>query len=266
MRVMFRPAILALLFALCAVCAASGQSFFNYWSRCTDLKIPPERRIGYCTRLLDNGGGPNSEIAVLTVLGGLYREEHDYANAIQSYTRAVGYEALGVAEKRETVVSPGSQMSLPTASALVGALEGRAEAYALTAKPDLALADVAEIFKLDPDAAAPYAIRCRIRAVLKSDLDKAAADCAEAVKRDPKDTQALGAAGLLQYRLGHLKDAGADFDRALAVSPKLAGALYVRGVIALKNGDAATGNADIAAAKAQDPNIADSFSDLGIVP
>ena len=245
---------------------ARGQSAFNYWARCTDVKLSPERRIDYCTRLLDNGGGPNSEIAVLTVLGGLYRDMHQYAKAIDSYTRALGYEALGVSDSHQSTEAPGSAISMPTAGALAGVLEGRAEVYALTGRADLAMADIAHIFRLQPDVASSYAIRCRIRAILKTDLDKALADCGQAAKLAPKDTQVLGAAGFLQYQLGHLKEAKTDFDQALTVSPRLAGALYMRGIVELHDGNSTAGSADIAAATQQDPAIAASFSDLGIKP
>jgi tetratricopeptide (TPR) repeat protein len=257
---------LALFFAVGGAYAALAQSAFNYWGRCTDAKLTPERRIDYCTRLLDNGGGPDSEISVLTVLGGLYRDMHQYAKAIDAYTRALGYEALGVSDTKESVESPGSTISMPSSTALIGALEGRAEVYAISGQPDKALADTAHIFRLAPDAATSWAIRCRIRAIMKTNLDKAGADCAQAMKLDPKNTQVLGAAGLLQFQLGNMKDATTDFDRALGISPNLAGALYMRGVIELHGGNGAAGNADIAAATAQDPAIADSFSDLGIHP
>jgi tetratricopeptide (TPR) repeat protein len=149
---------------------------------------------------------------------------------------------------------------------LVGALEGRAEVYALTGQRDPALADTAHVFRLAPDAATSYAIRCRTRGILKADLDKALADCSQALKLDAKNTQVLGAAGFLQYQLGHMKDATTYFDQALAISPRLAGALYMRGIIELHGNDSAAGNTDIAAATGQNPAIADSFSDLGINP
>jgi tetratricopeptide (TPR) repeat protein len=243
-----------------------AQSFFNNWGRCTDTKLPPEKRADYCKRMLNSGGGPDSEIVVLTVLGSLYRDMHQYPEAIDSYSRAIGYEALGVSDIHQSTQSPGSTISIPTSGALVGALEGRAEVYALTGRRDLALADADHIFRLAPEAANSYAIRCRIRAMLKIELDKALGDCGAAMKLEPKNTQVLGAFGLLQYQFGHLKDAAADFDEALAISPRLAGALYMRGVIELHGGNSTAGNADIAAAEQQDTAIAASFADLGIRP
>lgn len=256
--------LLVLAAAAMAAVAGSAAAQFNSWARCNNPRLAPDRRIDFCQRLLSNGGGPNSEVTVLTVLGSVYRNLHQYDKAIASYTKALQYEALGVADNRETVISPGSSIALPTAGALAAALEGRAEVYALTGKGELALADAAHIFQLLPDAATSYAERCRIRAILKSDFDKAQADCGEAQKLAANDTQALGAAGYLQFRMGHLKEAEADFDKVLAISPTLPGALYMRGVIRLKSGDAAGGNADIAAAKNKNPAIADSFSDIGV--
>jgi tetratricopeptide (TPR) repeat protein len=261
-----RALVFGIGFAFAGGFAASAQGSFNNWSRCTDTRIPPERRIGYCGRLLNSGGGPNSEITVLTALGSIYRDMHRYSEAIDAYTRALSYEALGVSDSHQETEAPGSAISIPTSGALIGALEGRAEVYALSGKHDLALADSDHIFRLAPQAANSYAVRCRIRAMLKSELDKALGDCSAAVKLEPRNTQVLGASGLLQYQLGHLKDAADDFDQTLKISPKLAGALYMRGLVELHSGNSAAGNADIAAAKDQNPNIAKSFADFGVTP
>jgi tetratricopeptide (TPR) repeat protein len=231
-----------------------------------DVKDPPARRIESCTRLVDEGGGPDSEIAALAELGGLYRGLHQYAQAIEAYSRALGYEALGVSDTHGDLILPGQSVSLPSSRLLIVALEGRAEVYALSRRPDLALADMEHVFKLAPDSATSYAARCRIRAIIKTDLDKALADCEEAAKLAPKDTQVLGAAGFLQYRLGHLKEALADFGTVLNDNPKLAGALYMRGVIRLRSGDTAAGNADIAEANDEYPGIEANFADLGVTP
>jgi tetratricopeptide (TPR) repeat protein len=259
-----RAGMLALL--IVSSSPALSQIFVYDQAHCTDVKLPPERRIESCTRLLEDGGGPDREIAALAALGGLYRGLHQYAQAIDSYSRAVGYEALGVADAQGGLVLPGQPVSLPSASWLIVALEGRAEVYALTGRPDLALADMAHVFKLAPDSAASYAARCRIWTIIKTGLDKALADCDEAMKLAPKDTQVLGTVGLLQYQLGHLKEAAADFGAVLNDNPKLAGALYMRGVIRLRSGDAAGGNADIAEASEEYPGIEANFADLGVTP
>ena len=265
-EIQVRAAIVGIALLCSSSYAALSQGAFNNWARCTNTNISPDNRINYCKRLLNSGGGPDSEITVLTVLGSLYREMHDYPAALDSYSRAAGFEALGVSDIHQVTHAPGSAISIPTSGALIGALEGRAEVYALTGKPDLALADAEHIFRLAPDAANSYAIRCRVRTLLKLDLAKAQSDCTQAAKLEPKNTQVLGASGLLLYQLGNLKDAQADFDQALSISPKLAGALYMRGVIENRRGNKEAGAADIAAARNEDPDIASSFADLGVAP
>jgi hypothetical protein len=143
-----RVGALAAALAVLVPTAGRTQSLFNNWGRCTDVRLAPERRVEYCTRLLDSGGGPGSEAAALTLLGGNYRDMHEHTKALDAYSRALGYESLGVSDSREDVISPGSTISMPTAALLIGALEGRAEVYVLTGRRDLALADLAHIFKL----------------------------------------------------------------------------------------------------------------------
>jgi tetratricopeptide (TPR) repeat protein len=252
-----RHLILAAVLVLGAATPALPQSWFDNWGRCTNVKLPPDRRIGYCSRLIYNGGGPNHEIAVFVTLGGIYRDQHQYPKALDFYNRAMAYESIGTSKHDEALVSP---------DALIGALVARSELYAMTGQHDLALADAAHILQLASDQAAAYAERCKLRAIMKVELDQAEADCSEAMKRDPRNTQALDAAGLLQFRMGNLKQAAADYDAALGLDGRLLGALYMRGIIKLRNGDTAGGNADIATAKDGDPALAGRFADMGISP
>ncbi len=252
-----RTFTLAAMLAVCMWSPASPQGGFDSWARCANARLPSEKRIAYCTRVLDQGGVPNGDIAVLVMLGGIYRDLHQHAQAIQFYSRAVGYEAQGTSRYDHSLASP---------VALVGAYGARAETYAATGQHDLAMADAAAIFRLVPDSAAPYAFRCHIRAVMKAELDAALADCKEAARRDGRDTQVLDATGFVQFRLGHLKDAAADYDAALARNSRLAGALFMRGIIKLRDGDAPGGNADIVAAKDIEPAIADRFAEYGVTP
>src|ERR1700691_5718266 len=140
-----RTLTLAAMFALGVVIPAWPQSGFDSWSRCVNTKLPPQKRIAYCTRVLDQGGVPNGDIAVLVMLGGIYRDLHQYAQAIQFYSRAVGYEAQGTSRYDHSLASP---------EALIGAYGARAETYAVTGQHELAMADAAAIFRLVPDSAA----------------------------------------------------------------------------------------------------------------
>jgi tetratricopeptide (TPR) repeat protein len=256
-RVSIPLMVLGTIVTVLAATDAWSLSLFDNWGRCRNARLQPDRRVAYCSRLINNGGGANSEIVVFTILGGVYRAMHRYGKAIESYTRALGYRSVGVSSSDRLLASP---------DALTAALDGRAEVYALTGQRELALADTAQIFELAPGAAASFATRCRIRAIMNSEPDKAAGDCSEAMKRDAKNTKVLGTVGYLQFRLGHLKEAAADFNAALNVDPKLAGALYMRGVIKRRNGDTAGGNADIAAATEQNVTIAANFADIGVSP
>ena len=245
------------MFALGIASPAWPQSGFDSWARCANARLPSEKRVAYCTRVLGAGGVPNGEIAVLVMLGGIYRDMHQYAQAIQAYSRAVGYEAQGTSRYDHSHASP---------EALVGAYGSRAETYAVMGQHDLAMADTEAIFRLVPDSAAPYAFRCHIRAAMKTELDAALADCNEAAKHDARDTQVLEASGFVQFRLGHLKEAAANYDAALSRNSRLAGALFMRGIIKLRGEDTSGGNADIAAAKDIEPAIADRFAEYGVTP
>lgn len=234
-----------------------AQVRFDAWSRCTDGSLPAEKRIEYCSEVLHWGGGPSSEISALIMLASIHRDRHEYDQALALYDRAVAYESLGTSRHDASMPSPGI---------LVTALAGRAEIRALTGQRDLSLADSTEIFKLMPDSAAAFLVRCRVRAVMKSELEKAAADCAEALQRAPHNTEVFAASAYLRYRQGDLKQAQDDCDAALALNGRSSGALYLRGVIRLKQGDAAGGSEDIAAAKERNPTIAASFADIGVSP
>jgi tetratricopeptide (TPR) repeat protein len=137
---------MALAVAIGLLCAppANGQSFFDNWGRCRNVRIQPEKRVEYCSRLINGGGGANSEIVLFTILGGLHRTMHQYDKAIELYTQALGYRAIGISSSYRLLASP---------DGLVAALAGRAEVYALTGRQTLALADTDEIFRLAPDTA-----------------------------------------------------------------------------------------------------------------
>jgi tetratricopeptide (TPR) repeat protein len=257
MASVWRAVLVAAVLAMVGLHRTSAQARFNYWGRCTDAQLSPGERIPYCMRVLDEGGGANSEISVLVVLGGAYRDLRDYSKAIEFYNRAIAYESRGTSRSDEVLPSP---------HALVAAYGARAQAYALTGQRDLAMADAEAVFRLVPDDATAFALRCQIRAMMKMQLDAALADCSEAAKRKPRDSYVLDASGFVQFRLGHWKEAAADYDAALEHNSKLAGSIYMRGIIKVHEGDAAGGNSDMADAKRMEPAIADRFAAYGVTP
>jgi tetratricopeptide (TPR) repeat protein len=134
----------------------------------------------------------------------------------------------------------------------IGTLYSRAGAFGLAiAQYDLWLD------KHPPEARTPdaYANRCRSRAMLGLELDKALSDCNRAVKAREDAPFFLDSRGLTHLRMGSYDKAIADYDAVLRIQPKNPWALYGRGLAKLHKGQKAEGEADVAAAKASGPRI-----------
>jgi len=114
-----------------------------------------------------------------------------------------------------------------------------------------------------PDA---LASRCRARAMLGQNLDKALADCNRAVKERPQAVVYLDSRGLTYLRLGQYDKALKDYDAVLASLPRHPWALYGRGLVELHGGKSDQGQADIAASKAIDPRVAAEAAKRGLTP
>ena len=97
--------------------------------------------------------------------------------------------------------------------------------------------------------------RCWARALLGTDLDKALADCNEALDAKPQQASYLDSRGLVLLRLGRLDKAMADYDAALKQNPKLAWSLLGRGLARLRMDQREQGLADITAAREIRPGI-----------
>jgi tetratricopeptide (TPR) repeat protein/predicted aspartyl protease len=110
------------------------------------------------------------------------------------------------------------------------------------------------------------ASRCRARAMLGQNLDKALADCNRAVKERPQAVAYLDSRGLTYLRLGQYDKALKDYDAVLAALPKHPWALYGRGLVELHGGKSELGQADIAASKAIDPRVAAEAAKRGLTP
>lgn len=108
--------------------------------------------------------------------------------------------------------------------------------------------------------------RCWARALLGQELDKALADCTQALWADSKNASTLDSRGLVRLRRGDYKRAISDYNDALALMPKGPWSLYGRGLAKLRLGMNTEGQSDIAAAKALQPKIAEQAASYGIVP
>ena len=144
-----------------------------------------------------------------------------------------------------------------------------ADAYARAGSFEAALADYdlwIESHAKNEDLARPLNGRCWVRAMWGQDLDKALADCNEALRLWPGAPQVLDSRGLVFLRLNQPDKAIADYDAALKLAPRIAWSLYGRGLAKQRLGRKAEGDADIAAAVAIAPQIADEAKKNGIGP
>jgi tetratricopeptide (TPR) repeat protein/predicted aspartyl protease len=108
--------------------------------------------------------------------------------------------------------------------------------------------------------------RCRARAMLGTNFDKALADCNRAVKERPQAVIYLDSRGLTYLRMGDYDKALKDYDAVLAAQPKNPWSLYGRGLAKLHKGMAQQGQADIDASKIVNPRVADEAAKHGLVP
>jgi tetratricopeptide (TPR) repeat protein/predicted aspartyl protease len=110
------------------------------------------------------------------------------------------------------------------------------------------------------------ASRCRARAMLGENLDKALTDCNRAVKERPQAVAYLGSRGLVYLRTGDYDKAMKDFDALLAAQPRNPWALYGRGLTKVRKGQVDAGQADIGASKLVNPGVADEATRHGLTP
>jgi len=97
--------------------------------------------------------------------------------------------------------------------------------------------------------------RCWLRVEMGSELDKALADCDDAVDADSKNASFLDSRAWAYLRQGKFRKALDDFDDALKFDPESAYSLYGRGQVHLALGHAQAAAADLAAARRQQPEI-----------
>jgi tetratricopeptide (TPR) repeat protein len=231
---------------LIAVCTMAGHPALAFQS--TDhcymepmLAPSTHYRIGELTRILRSSSAPTqTQACMLFARGLLHHFDGDPQAAIDDYTRALGW------------------MRDP-----VAVYEMRGDAYADAGQRDKALADYAEAAKTKQEAKA-RANLCWVRGLRGRPLDRALADCNEALKQKPDDTNAREARCFVLFRLGRHADAIPDCDAVLKEKPEIAGALYIRGLAKRHAGDAAGGAKDTAAAAALNGNTAAFFALFGV--
>ena len=96
--------------------------------------------------------------------------------------------------------------------------------------------------------------------------DLAIVDLNEAARLDPQSAIILSDRGFARLRMGQTDQAIADYSAALRLNPRTVYALYGRGLAALRKGDRAGGIADLDAARSLDPKVDGVFAALGFRP
>lgn len=108
---------------------------------------------------------------------------------------------------------------------------------------------------------------CWARAVLGRELDRALADCNEAVRLRPRNPAFLDSRALVKLRQGDFAGAEADYSAALqAANNNFPHAQYGRGLARMQLGRRAEGQTDLRAASAADPTLASRFESFGVKP
>jgi tetratricopeptide (TPR) repeat protein len=134
--------------------------------------------------------------------------------------------------------------------------EQRGEYPAARADMDLAIS-------IDPKAWQPWSERCWIGAVLADELPKTLADCNHSVQMQPRDPNTYNSRGLVNFRMGHFKEAIADYDQAIGGDPGVASSWMMRG-LAKKAAGMDGAQADIDKGKTMDPKVAARYASYGV--
>ncbi len=144
---------------------------------------------------------------------------------------------------------------------VAGAYEGAKDYADAIAQLDTVVADKTT----DEMRVAALNGRCWDRALMGQDLDKALADCNQALRIAGTNPDVLDSRALVHMRRDELDLALADYDAAIKVQPGTAITLYARAAARLTKGLRADSEADVAAAKKLDPKIGELAKAEGVV-
>jgi tetratricopeptide (TPR) repeat protein len=137
----------------------------------------------------------------------------------------------------------------------------RGQVYAIKRAHALAMQDFDVAIRRAPRDAQALNNRCWTRAAT-GDLQGALADCNLALQLDPGLSDAFDSRGLVNLKLGRTTEAIKDYTDAVQRNPRSSSSLFGRGIATRRSGG--DGASDIALAKSMDPNIAREFAGYGV--
>jgi tetratricopeptide (TPR) repeat protein len=132
--------------------------------------------------------------------------------------------------------------------------------YLLKGMHKIALQDFNAAIRLGGDVRSTRTGRCLALALANRELERALADCNEALKLQPGDPIVLEAQGMVYYRMAWFQRAIEDFDLVLKGAPDFAVSLYLRGLAKRRLGRVEEGDLDVAAARRIEPTIEKSYA------
>ena len=149
-----------------------------------------------------------------------------------------------------------------TGAELAAAHRSRASVLADSGKTDLALADLDEAIRLQPDGALAFAARGQLR-LTQSNWDRALADYSDAIRLNPKLQSAYIGRGYASFSKGNTDAAIADYSEAIAIDGKSAVAFNNRGLAYRRKEDMSRALADYTTALQINPLYARAYINRG---
>ncbi|WP_304272749.1 DUF3857 domain-containing protein [Caulobacter segnis] len=147
-----------------------------------------------------------------------------------------------------------------------GLQASRADVLDQMGRTDEALAMFDAALSQDPKNVTLLNGRCWLRATRNRELDKARADCDQALALRPDLAAALDSRALVNFRAARFDAALRDYDQALKLAPKQGASLFGRGLTRLSLGDRAGAEADLVAARGLDAEVETRFAEWGLKP
>lgn len=138
-------------------------------------------------------------------------------------------------------------------------------ARALAGDPKLYIARMEAALAKKPDDVDALNGACWARAMFRTELDTALAECDKALAGSHV-AYILDSRGMVQLQRGDWAKAESDYGEAVGIQPDLASSLFGRGIARKRLGNMSGSKADISAAILIDPKVAEVYASYGIKP